>query len=272
MNIKRRRCIFCSKDKPFKGKEHAVPQWILRELHRENVPQPFFKTDFSRIENFLVESKSEMIGRFGFRNFKSPSVCDLCNGGWLSKLENDIKPIFLPLINGESCLESLPLTSKRLIARWAVKTSIVINSVSFGDKSFSELNGRAIYNRQTLPPGWAVFGFTHSPSSSLGYFTNNVWFVEGLLPAELKERLGHCRKTILQLNHLVLATVFICDKSLQLQAVDRLHFSLDRNLDCRWIPKPASPSFTTYKNVEANSSDDRMLRFLGALSLLVLEK
>ncbi len=188
MKVKRNHCVFCENGKSFKGKEHVFPKWLLEELNYKTKTQPFFETEFNKIDDFKVDSESNLRAKFNFDNFRSPYVCENCNKGWMSNLEGKIKPILVPLIHGHKDLENLTKPEKLLIARWAVKTTCVIESVNFSKSSYIPFDPKVIKTRQTLPPGWAVFAFTHKATNTLGWFSNNVWFIEGILRACLEIR------------------------------------------------------------------------------------
>ncbi len=270
MKVKRKHCLFCKNGKSFKDREHVFPKWLLEELNYKTQTQPFFETKYNEIKNFDVKSDSKLFAKFNFDNFKSPYVCDDCNGGWMSNLEGKIKPILLPLIHGQKELKDLTKQEKNLIAIWSIKTTCVIESVNFSKTSYISFDPKILKDRQTLPPGWAVFAFTHNATNTLGWFSNNVWYIEGNLTHELRTKCDGFKKTIFQLKNLILATIFIGDERLKLKTVNSVHFPIDINLNLEWISQPASPSFTSYRNVVENSSDDLMFRFLGAFSLCVI--
>lgn len=270
MKIQRKTCIFCAKGKSFKSREHVFPRWLLENLNYKNNPQPFFSTEFNTITDNFVDSTSNEFAKFNFDNFLSPYICDDCNKGWMSNLECKIKPLILPLINGEKKLEDLSKVEKRMIARWSVKTTCVIESVNFSKSSYISFDPKIIKDRQTLPPGWAVFAFTHESTNTLTWFSNNVWFIEGFLTDDLRTKCEGYKKIIFQLKNLVIATIFIGDERLKLKAVKKTHYPIDINLNYEWVTKPVAPSFNSYKGVIENSSDDLMFRFLGAFSLSII--
>lgn len=270
MKVKRKNCIFCKNGESFKKKEHIFPKWISEELNYKTQPQPFFETKFKEIKDIEIKSDSRMFAKFNFNNFLSPYICDDCNGGWMCNLEGTLKPILVPLIEGVKNLEVLSKSEKLLIARWAVKTACVIESVNFTESSNFSFDPKLIRERQTLPPGWAVFAFIHNATNTLTWFSNNVWFVEGNLTDELRIKVEDCRKTIFQFKDLVIATIYIGDERLKLKAVSSTHFPIEINLNYQWTSQPATPSFTTYKNVEKDSTDDLMFRFLGSFSLCIV--
>ncbi len=270
MKTENNNCIFCKKEMSKIGKEHIVSDWILKYLNYKIQAQPFFETQFKEINTFNVESESKLHKEISFNKFLSPYICHDCNTGWMSKIESKIALILKPIIAGNKELVTLTKSEKLLIARWAIKTTCVIESINFSELSNFSFDSQILKDRQTMPPGWAVFAFTHQATSTIGWLSNNVWFIEGILSDELKVKAEECKKTIFQLKNLIIATIYIGDARLKLKAVKPIHFPINVNLNYEWVLQPTSPSFTTYKNVEKDSSDDLMFRFLGAFSLCIV--
>ena len=52
------------------------------------------------------------------------SVCDTCSQGWMQRLEDNVRPFLESMIAGE--LTPLPPVRRRLLARWAAKTAVVM--------------------------------------------------------------------------------------------------------------------------------------------------
>ena len=271
MKIKRNLCIFCENGKSFKSKEHVFPQWILEELDFRNNVRPFSETQVKNINNSKIDFSRETKNLKNFGNYVSPFVCDDCNHGWMSNLEGKIKPILLPLINGTSSLNILSKEEKILISRWAAKTTCVIDSVNQPTNLiYLAAEPSKIRTSPNLPPGWAVFAKTHSATNPIGFVTNDFWWIEGNVSKELEEKLKQYKRTIIQLKNLILVTVFIGDIRLKLKAVKLLHFPININLNIEWLLHPAPPSFTTFQNLEKESTENLSSEFIGALSLEVL--
>ena len=59
---------------------------------------------------------------------KIKAVCRPCNNGWMSKLETDSKPLIGRLI--EDFPLSLHTSQQTLLARWTLKTAMVLDGVT----------------------------------------------------------------------------------------------------------------------------------------------
>jgi hypothetical protein len=58
-------------------------------------------------------------------SFKLKRICETCNNGWMSRLEDLVKPTMIALMKGDRNLASLGESEKRTLARWVAKTAII---------------------------------------------------------------------------------------------------------------------------------------------------
>lgn len=116
-------CIFCESTitKSNKSKEHVFPIWFLKLINPE-------------FSNFLGKhttypNKPEEIFFEGNQDIYSlvlGNVCTECNSGWMSKLEEDTKPILLAVLDDSS---PIILTNEQcfVLSKWIFKTVITLN-------------------------------------------------------------------------------------------------------------------------------------------------
>jgi hypothetical protein len=130
------------------SKEHAWPNWLLKLLRT--------------LSKQTVNIKAEIDGGRPWTNWHGPKgsirvagICKNCNGGWMSELEQEAKPILEPLIrNTESTLDS---RQQLIIATWVVKTSMVFDIHRSPDNPFYQpVQTSHLFNNQTPPP--STFG------------------------------------------------------------------------------------------------------------------
>ena len=114
------RCIFC-RGSPV-TKEHVLGKWISRLLASlEEGFQGFgFVGQFGR---FAPEQKP-LRRKYGSVHLTAQVACARCNNGWMSRLENTARRWLKPMIEGKPV--DLPPEAQPTLARWAVKTAIVI--------------------------------------------------------------------------------------------------------------------------------------------------
>lgn len=95
-------------------------------------------------------------------------VCEPCNGGWMKALEDAIIPIAGPLMHDLS----VPLSAddKALLARWAVKTSMVWEYVSTKRELYYKPTEREAFINGHMPQGTKVLIGRYSGHLSMQTF------------------------------------------------------------------------------------------------------
>ena len=147
-----RTCIFCGE---LAGSgEHLLPAWLQGVLPSD---EPLLH--YRQIGRDASE-RQEWIKR-PFRE-KAGVVCNDCNTGWMSRLENQAKPILSPAVARASLPLRVTLTEQRIAAAWALKTVLVFQASQTGsvDPAF---HARYLRDRQEPPEQVVVwFGSNYS--------------------------------------------------------------------------------------------------------------
>jgi hypothetical protein len=106
-------CIFCvSTDNP--SKEDVIARWIRRSLQIHGDVHEYTGTvHIGKLETLAV---------------KLPEVCEGCNSGWMSRLEERVIPVLKPLLLGtpRGRMYALDPSYQATLATWAVKTSLLL--------------------------------------------------------------------------------------------------------------------------------------------------
>jgi hypothetical protein len=93
-----------------------------------------------------------IIQRGGAFSKKLKIACASCNNGWMSKLENDAKPLLVALFNAGGRSVPLEAAAQRTLARWAFKTAVV---GAYADKTqvdpFPQDHRREFYEKDEPP-------------------------------------------------------------------------------------------------------------------------
>lgn len=271
MEVKRKICIFCDNPNSFKNREHVFPRWILRALEITNEVSSFSEVVKEVVQGKGLTFRTDPKRTMNYDNYVSRFVCDDCNGGWMSQLESDIKPILLPLIHGSGSLADLSEDDKNLISRWAIKTTCVIDSVGPVEKpTWIAADASLIRTTTTLPKGWVVFAKMYTPSHEAKYDRSTYWSVEGHLPEEISNQLGRFPKTVIIIGGLILLTVFIGDDRVKLRAVPSIHQPLSANLPIEWVVSPKSPGSRYSEDQPPDGSENTSYFLSDALSLLIV--
>ena len=109
-----RTCIFCG-GSPL-SREHLWPEWVLAKIKPKN------------IAGFIGRNRNLEVGR----ELKVKIVCKTCNGGWMSDLETESKPLIAPRMDDISGF--FDMAEQWMISAWAVKTAMVLDSTTMGVK------------------------------------------------------------------------------------------------------------------------------------------
>ena len=105
-------CIFC--DRPSGTIEYAWPEWLCRAL-----------TDQMAMAANVGVSDPDILARVRREVDQTVrSVCDTCSQGWMQRLEDNVSPFLQSMIVGE--VTPLPPVRRRVLARWAAKTAVVM--------------------------------------------------------------------------------------------------------------------------------------------------
>jgi hypothetical protein len=144
---KQRRCIFCGPTKEKISGEHLWPLWVSDLFHKRPKPNQY---SVVRARANVGDTKWD---RGTFRSSRLDQrvndVCERCNNGWMSDLENRYaKPVLTPMILGSA----KPLTAEDLavINAWAMKFAFACEFIS--RERFYEQMERSRFMDTLLPP------------------------------------------------------------------------------------------------------------------------
>jgi hypothetical protein len=110
------RCIFCGG----RGltKEHVWPKWLRGILDPSITSRHFYSTSgFGRRRTYTHRAGS-------IESRRMRIVCERCNTGWMSRLQNNARSRLLPLIRGQYI--SLTEADHKILAAWSMMFTMVI--------------------------------------------------------------------------------------------------------------------------------------------------
>ena len=112
----RKKCIFCQHDDRKITKEHLFPDW-LSKMYDDTVTGI---NEGTNADGSIAYSYTSKI----FQQTMN-SVCEVCNNGWMSQIENEAKPILIKMLRNKSFV--LDKKSQIKLSTWAMKTILVSN-------------------------------------------------------------------------------------------------------------------------------------------------
>lgn len=121
-------CTFCAGRA--NSDEDVIPKWVLRLLRKqdgERVPMRTYR--FGKPPHDRLVANSAL---------KVGSVCRGCNSGWMSRLEEDVKPILTPMILGNSV--KLTVRQQERLTTWMTKCAIIYESMASGEVFYNGLD------------------------------------------------------------------------------------------------------------------------------------
>jgi len=250
-------CVFCRGDL-FKApsNEHIFPQWLLNHL---GIP----KSDqlFQGVSDAVATADEAEFKRIhGTWNFVEGRVCELCNNGWMARLETAARPALIALIDNIVPPFLLPPAAKPILVKWAVKTAYLVANVSplgwpVPPGHLWALNG----DDGAVMPGVSVFCALAANRSGGSYIQSSYW--HRLLRARDPYMVGMMKdayKIGLQFGHLMLLVAYAPHSRTQLVTAAGIHVPLN-------APHLVFPSYGIDVSDAAKHALWTMTRTLGVL-------
>lgn len=163
-------CIFCGGIQVPQSKEHAIPQWLVSKLghyamERNQGREPkFVEHRYDDLGLFKDDARAadfgaNAIGRptprgAGPYSDQTQNVCEECNRGWMSRLEDSVKPIIGGFLEGKQKL--LHPWDQTVLAMWVAKTCIAIDAVYDDPLIPPQYGSRHLYTFGLTPPTYHV--------------------------------------------------------------------------------------------------------------------
>jgi len=147
-------CVFCGLSKK-KTSEHVWGEWtkgyVRRTANKHNhanvfVPRPG-----------QPEPAQVRIRAGDHLDAQVRIVCSDCNSGWLSRIQNDARPILIPLFEGAKL--SLDQPAQQRVATWVAMATMTGEYLS-GDQArvaIPQSDRTWLMQKGTPPPGWCIW-------------------------------------------------------------------------------------------------------------------
>jgi hypothetical protein len=191
-------CVFCGN--PGGNLEHIIAQWLIQRMGAVDYPVVVAH----RKEDGIKTRPPHLLNTYTTR-----SVCQSCNNGWMSTLENWFKtnlgilvePTWPKLANE---LIRSALVEKEMLAKWALKTVIMMDANSMMEPVTAPGLATSLYTGH-LPPEMIVeIGFMQEKAVG-GLLTHGFWIRNGANPVSWqKHKSGQSFKAVIQMNHLAI--------------------------------------------------------------------
>jgi hypothetical protein len=159
-NQKKVLCIFCGQRRS-RAREDIIPFWLSREIGT-NEPHLNFTLHGPRDGPFTT--RSPRVGEITVLKLKE--VCVRCNGGWMSRLEVQARPIVTSMVHSRTA--ALSVREQRKLAAWAQMKSIALDAYAAGNRGQSRLLPDHVAHtffrsHQPIMDSLVVVGTVHAP-------------------------------------------------------------------------------------------------------------
>lgn len=133
-------CTFCGERGP-RAREDVIPQWVAAEVGGS---APIRVEQAHAQDGHAHRLPTRQMGSVAA--FKYPDVCHDCNTGWMSDLEEQAKPILLPMIRGQQT--SLSTDGLGIVAFWSIKTALMFDAFHQPRKIPADEGTRLVYRER----------------------------------------------------------------------------------------------------------------------------
>jgi hypothetical protein len=172
------KCIFCGSNGL--TKQHVWPNWLKNVIPISSVSRTQSLTRFYGNEKNILIHPDSSYKQGGLWSQKIRNVCAKCNNGWMSRLEEDAKPIISSLINNEEF--TLDEGSQRIISTWVAVVSIMAEFTDMHSLSIPEDHRQFIMDNNKTPDGWSIWIGRCKDSSWKERYSHNGF---AIVPKEL---------------------------------------------------------------------------------------
>lgn len=154
MANERQPCIFCEEIRKLSG-EHVWGNWTKDYVERTSNKHNHANVFVPRPGE--PEPAAVRIRAGDPLDSKVHVVCEPCNNGWLSQIQNQAKGLLIPLFKGEAC--QLSLEDQAVLATWIAMATMTGEFLSADRKRIAipQSDRRWLMEHQTAPPAWHIW-------------------------------------------------------------------------------------------------------------------
>ena len=157
-------CIFCGR-KGNKSKEHLWPEWMHEYLPYVGDGNHIRESNTFQWKTPVDEKKLKRQGQLFTTKFRV--VCSDCNNGWMSRLEEAVKPMFLKMIRGEKV--SLHKSDQELLSRWIAVKVIIGEHADKGIHVTPRLDRSKLKEENKIPEYFVIYICSHDSQADTAW-------------------------------------------------------------------------------------------------------
>lgn len=183
------RCIFCDQ-LGLMSQQHVWPKW-LQSLFTGHVQRQtnFIRNRIDKLDSATIQIQPNIKRREGkMITLRYRKVCLDCNNGWISSLENDLKPLLTKLITGVAT--EISQAEAVSLATWIAIITIMAEFSDPYSQAISINDVHHIYSHRTPPQNWNIYVGHYLGSEFAPYgYSHSGWTAvkeEGLIRGRVK--------------------------------------------------------------------------------------
>jgi hypothetical protein len=136
--------MFCRKKAS--STEDVWPLWLMRRFPSSDKARTYAEIGARDLGNWRSAKPTLAVKR----------VCGACNNGWMSRLEEQAKPVLESILDDK--LKAVDTLLQAVVARWAVKTVMVLEAVDSSRSCFYSEDERSLMRTtQSIPKRTSVW-------------------------------------------------------------------------------------------------------------------
>jgi hypothetical protein len=177
-------------------------------------------------------------------SYVTKSVCEACNIGWMSELESWFQQNMGPLVEPSwprfaNDHLRLALKQRGFLARWALKTAVMMDSNTLADSVVSSAMARELYEDKLANEIMVDIGYMHDRNVG-GIISQGFWVMNASnVPAWQQHSEKLAFKVVIQLNHLAI-------RLLRAPSAKVTYYAPDKRLPLRAYPDTLDPDTVNY--------------------------
>jgi hypothetical protein len=154
------RCVFCGRTPV--TREHLWPDWLRREAQLRDAFEFRIQQDADGVETrditFTTPPFTQVVR----------AVCARCNGGWMSEIEENAKPILQDLIYANG--RTLDRDDQRKLASWAFLKACIFDELHPTERAVPTVHRQRLYTYKRPPATGAAIWLGTYDATEVGHY------------------------------------------------------------------------------------------------------
>lgn len=152
-------CVFCGSDEPL-TKEHLWSDWIRNMLSDRSEATAHTRDVAGSIDSWKAPPFTAVVR----------CVCGPCNHGWMSAIENEVKPYLKPMIQGRQRI--LGTKAQAALAKWIFLKVLMFDQWRKDDRVVPREHYASFYVEREPPPRARVMTAAYEGGTSIGRYSD----------------------------------------------------------------------------------------------------